>query len=338
MEREPGVAGRASRPSTRSSTSSTEARTPWSARSPWARSTWSSRSRSRPSGGSARTRTSRRCRARTRATPQLAFNLCPEELCPDAVFNPAVQELEVRQAIAYGSRPRAHQRDRGQGHRVRRQRDPAVLLQAVLHRARADLPVRPGAGEPDPRRRRWGRQRRRAAHQGRRDALVRSLRPLRVELQHPGRDAWSPRWRGDRRRVQRAGRERRQALRPDGPQGRRQAGARVRHVHLGLGRGPVRPRLPLEPPHDEGDRQSLGQLLLEPRIRRALSRSSADVRRRGAQGDHRRDDRDRCRRTWPTSSSPGIRTCRPIGPTRSRNVEPHVPGGDRRPHLRADLV
>ncbi len=32
---------------------------------------------------------------------QLAFNLCPEELCPDAVFNPAVQELEVRQAIAY---------------------------------------------------------------------------------------------------------------------------------------------------------------------------------------------------------------------------------------------
>ncbi len=32
---------------------------------------------------------------------QLAFNLCSEEDCPDAVFNPAVQELEVRQAIAY---------------------------------------------------------------------------------------------------------------------------------------------------------------------------------------------------------------------------------------------
>jgi len=32
---------------------------------------------------------------------QLAFNLCPEELCPDAEFNPAIQELEVRQAIAY---------------------------------------------------------------------------------------------------------------------------------------------------------------------------------------------------------------------------------------------
>ena len=43
----------------------------------------------------------------TRSSPspsytQLAFNLCPENLCPDAEFNPAVQELEVRQAIAYG--------------------------------------------------------------------------------------------------------------------------------------------------------------------------------------------------------------------------------------------
>jgi len=32
---------------------------------------------------------------------QLAFNLCPEELCPDAEFNPAVQDQTVRQAIAY---------------------------------------------------------------------------------------------------------------------------------------------------------------------------------------------------------------------------------------------
>ena len=32
---------------------------------------------------------------------QLAFNLCPEQLCPNAEFNPAVQDLDVRQAIAY---------------------------------------------------------------------------------------------------------------------------------------------------------------------------------------------------------------------------------------------
>lgn len=32
---------------------------------------------------------------------QLAFNLCPEKLCPDAEFNPAVQDVDVRQAVAY---------------------------------------------------------------------------------------------------------------------------------------------------------------------------------------------------------------------------------------------
>ncbi len=32
---------------------------------------------------------------------QLAFNLCPEKLCPDANFNPAIQDVDVRQAIAY---------------------------------------------------------------------------------------------------------------------------------------------------------------------------------------------------------------------------------------------
>ncbi len=32
---------------------------------------------------------------------QLAFNLCPEDLCPDAEFNPAIQDVAVRQALAY---------------------------------------------------------------------------------------------------------------------------------------------------------------------------------------------------------------------------------------------
>jgi len=32
---------------------------------------------------------------------QLAFNLCPRKICPDAKFNPAVQDRVVRQAIAY---------------------------------------------------------------------------------------------------------------------------------------------------------------------------------------------------------------------------------------------
>jgi peptide/nickel transport system substrate-binding protein len=32
---------------------------------------------------------------------QLAFNLCPRDICPDAKFNPAVQDRVVRQAIAF---------------------------------------------------------------------------------------------------------------------------------------------------------------------------------------------------------------------------------------------
>jgi len=35
------------------------------------------------------------------AFTQLAFNLCPEKLCPDANFNPAIQDVDVRRAIAY---------------------------------------------------------------------------------------------------------------------------------------------------------------------------------------------------------------------------------------------
>jgi len=40
-------------------------------------------------------------RSATPAYTQLSFNSCPERLCPDAQFNPAVQDRTVRQAIAY---------------------------------------------------------------------------------------------------------------------------------------------------------------------------------------------------------------------------------------------
>ena len=41
-------------------------------------------------------------RSNTPAYTQLAFNSCPEKLCPDANYNPAIQDRTVRQAIAYG--------------------------------------------------------------------------------------------------------------------------------------------------------------------------------------------------------------------------------------------
>ena len=34
---------------------------------------------------------------------ELAFNLCPRDICPDAKFNPAVQDRTVRQAIGFSS-------------------------------------------------------------------------------------------------------------------------------------------------------------------------------------------------------------------------------------------
>jgi peptide/nickel transport system substrate-binding protein len=40
-------------------------------------------------------------RSATPAYTQLAFDMCPEKLCPDANFNPAIQDPVVRQAIAY---------------------------------------------------------------------------------------------------------------------------------------------------------------------------------------------------------------------------------------------
>ena len=89
-------------------------------------------------------------------TPSSRSTSAPSSYCPDAEFNPAIQDRTVRQAIAY-----AVDRDQDPGDRlprdvVRRQRDPAVLLQVVLRDARADLPVRPRPRQPDARRRRLG--------------------------------------------------------------------------------------------------------------------------------------------------------------------------------------
>jgi peptide/nickel transport system substrate-binding protein len=103
---------------------------------------------------------------------QLAFNLCPEKLCPDAEFNPAIQDVAVRQ------------RDR-----VPRIRHPALVLRGVLRGAGAELPARRRAGEADSRRRRLGRQRRWPADQGRGGALVRSRGALGVADEHPGGEA-----------------------------------------------------------------------------------------------------------------------------------------------------
>ena len=91
-----------SRRSTRSSSSSTATRTPSSGRCSSARSTWSPEVQPPASSGSASEPNIETVQgAVARRSPQLAFNLCPKKNCPDAKFNPAVQDRAVRQAIAY---------------------------------------------------------------------------------------------------------------------------------------------------------------------------------------------------------------------------------------------
>ena len=93
-------------------------------------------------------------------SPQLAFNLCPEDGVPGRGVQPGVQELEVRQAIAYGI-------DRERINAIAA-KDTSFVANSILPTwysapstpsPRADLPVRPGAGQPDPRRRRVGVER-----------------------------------------------------------------------------------------------------------------------------------------------------------------------------------
>ena len=99
MERNPEWEGEG-RPTTRSSSSSTAPRTRSSAPSGWARST----STSVQPATFERLGEQPDIETMRNASPsytELAFNMCSEEDCPDAQFNPAVQDKTVRQAIAY---------------------------------------------------------------------------------------------------------------------------------------------------------------------------------------------------------------------------------------------
>ena len=138
-----------------------------------------------------------------------------------------------------------------------------------------------------------------SADQGRRGALVRPLRALGVAVGHPDAKLIAEQAAeiGVEFNVQVVSTDKLTELTVQ--QGRRQAGAGVRHLHLGLGRRPLRPELPAQPVHHRRDRRLLGRLLLEPRVRPAVRGAGRRVRRRGAQGDDPGDGRDRRRRTCP---------------------------------------
>ena len=83
-----------------------------------------------------------------------------------------------------------------------------------------------------------------------------------------------------------------QAHRAHGPEGRRQAGAGLRHLHLGLGRRPLRPELPAQPLHSPTRSAASRTRSTRTPSTTGCSRSRPGVRRRGAQGDHPGDGRD----------------------------------------------
>ena len=263
-----------SRSSTRSSGSSTATATRSSARSRSARSTSCPRSRRRASRASARPRTSRRSRRRRRRSPQLAFNLCCKKNCPDAKFNPAVQDVTVRQAIAYAiDRERINEiATRGTsfaGHGLLPQ-----LLQGLLRAAGRRLPAR----------RRQGATRCSTTPAGSRasdgirakggqklsfDLFVRSESQENIQDARLVKEMTKPIGVDFKVQVVSVG----QADRDHHAEGQRQDGAGLRHVHLGLGRRPVRPEPAAQPADHEGDRRLVGLVLLQPRVRPALRRS-----------------------------------------------------------------
>ena len=93
-----------------------------------------------------RSPTSTRVAAASPAYTELAFNLCPAKNCPDAQFNPAVQDRAVRQAIAY-----AVDRERINAIAARDTSFPGhgilpEFYKTLLPAARAGLSARPGEG------------------------------------------------------------------------------------------------------------------------------------------------------------------------------------------------
>ncbi len=179
---------------------------------------------------------------------QLSFNLCPEQLCPDANRNPAVLDRTVRQAIAYGV-------DREKLQEIAT-RDTSFVANGILpsyYKAFYEEPEQTYPYDPDLANQMLDEAGWAMGDDGVREKdgetlsfnlYVRSESPFTVQMAKLHRRDGP----GHRRRVRRPGRQHGQALRPHRPQGGRQAGARLRHVHLGLGRRSVRPELPAQHP------------------------------------------------------------------------------------------
>ena len=215
-------------------------------------------------------------------------------------------------------RPQADQRDRVARHRVRGPRAAPRVLQGLLLRCRQE----DYALDVDQARTRCSTRRagsapttaacaRRAAPSCPSTCSCARSRRANIQAARLVREMTA----ADRRRLQGPGRLRGQADGDHHPQGQGQDGARLRHVHLGLGRRSLRPGPAAQPDHHEGDRRLLGRVLLEPRVRPPLRPAVGRVRRGQAQGDRRPDDRPRAARPALPRADGRLRRCRPTART-----------------------
>ena len=213
-------------------------------------------------------------------------------------------------------RPRAHQRDRLPGHRVPRSRNPAAVLQVVLRGSR------PTTTRTTRRRRSRSSTTRAGVENGDGprtkgdeelsfNLYVRSESPS--TIQSAKLVAEEAKAVGIEYDVQVVSTDKLYDL--YGAGGERQAGAGLRHVHLGLGRRSLRPELPAQHPHDRRDRRPVRLVLLEPHVRPALQAAGRSVRHRRAQGDHPADGRDHPARPAVHRADLRPESCRPTGPT-----------------------
>ena len=195
----------------------------------------SPRSSSRRSRGSARRKDIKAISAPSPSFTELAFNLCSKKICPDAKFNPAVQDVTVRQAIAYAI-------DRNRINEIGTRGTAFVghgllpdFYKAFYTAAGAGLPARRRQGQPDARR--GGLEERAATASAPRAA--RSSRSTsscaRSRAEHPVRAARARDDEADRRRLQGPDRERGQAHRAHHAEGQGQDGARTSTRSSGAG-------------------------------------------------------------------------------------------------------
>ena len=265
------------------------------------------------------------------AYTELAFNVCPAKICPDADRNPAIQDRAVRQAIAYS---------------VDRERINAIAAQGTSFPAHGILPSfyksfyeQPADDYPyDPEKAKqilddagWvdngDGPRTKGDEELSFNLYVRSESPYNIQAAKLiAEEAGAV---GIDFNVQVVSTDKLYDLTVRKVDGK--PAPDLRHVHLGLGWRPLRPELPAQHPDDRRDRRLVRLVLLEPRVRPALRAAGRRVRHRGRA---RRSSRGWSRspsatcRTW---SSPRTRTWRPTGPTRFANVEPVCPeddGGD----------